>query len=144
MAAVIFNDPTEGVDESSSFKYNKKYEIEDGNFVEDADTKTTGQGDNAYIYNQHKEAFEFRDDDVDNLGVGSLWSSSGANARNSSINGDATLAENFVYNGGTTSSTNEPTYFDKESDGYTDASRGEQPYNIGGKYNVNTFRNETE
>lgn len=140
---VNFRNPNQYGVETGEFKYNKKYKSENGQFLEDSSVPYKDMGDNAYIYRTHKEATEFRHEKIeDDDGVGGFYGST--TSRSKTLDGDATLSENFVYNGGTTSTTNRPTYFYAGQGDYADATRGEKPYNISGNYNVNTFRNEVE
>lgn len=112
--------------ESSEFKYNAIYN-RDNTVNEEIDP--TGNGDRAFIFNEYI-ATQFRDAKIGDQGVGSIFGTAD-DSRSQTAFGDVTLDGNFSYNGGLTSETNVPSYFD-ESNSEDEMNRANAAYTING------------
>ena len=111
---------------SSEFKYNTIYN-RDNTVKEELDP--TGNGNRAFIFNDFV-ATEFRDAKVKDSGIGKLFGLA-EESRSQTAFGDVTSEGNFSYNGGVTSETNIPSYFD-DSESEKELNRANTAYTING------------
>lgn len=112
--------------ESSEFKYNTIYN-RDNSVNEDIDP--TGNGNRAFIFNDFV-ATEYRDAKISDSGIGKIFGLA-EDSRSQTSFGDVTSEGNFSYNGGVTSETNIPSYFD-DSTAEDELNRANTAYTING------------
>ena len=112
--------------ESSEFKYNTIYN-RDNSVREDLDP--TGNGNRAFIFNEYV-ATKYRDAKLEEHGLGKVFGLA-EDCRSQTAFGDVTQEGNFSYNGGVTSETNIPSYFD-DSIAEKELNRANTAYTING------------